>query len=109
MYNRYVMCRYADKGCLLIQDAPLIGDAIVEYDFEIGAYDRTKQFGMVFMTFQIAVHGANMGPTWVLSASDGPHVGPKNLAIKDDCIRDDDFISLQRPRSLTLVNETVRY
>ena len=22
------------------------------------------------------VHGANMGPTWVLSASDGPHVGP---------------------------------
>ena len=29
------------------------------------------------------VHGANMGPTWVLSASDGPHVGPMNLAIRD--------------------------
>ena len=29
------------------------------------------------------VHGANMGPTWVLSAPDGPHVGPMNLAIKD--------------------------
>ena len=28
-------------------------------------------------------HGANMGPTWVLSAPDGPHVGPMNLAIKD--------------------------
>ena len=28
------------------------------------------------------VHGANMGPTWVLSAPDGPHVGPMNLAIK---------------------------
>ena len=27
------------------------------------------------------VHGANMGPTWVLSAPDGPHVGPINLAI----------------------------
>ena len=26
-------------------------------------------------------HGANIGPTWVLSASDGPHVGPMNLAI----------------------------
>ena len=26
------------------------------------------------------VHGANMGPTWVLSAPDGPHVGPVNLA-----------------------------
>ena len=29
------------------------------------------------------VHGANMGPNWVLSASDGPHVGPMNLAIRD--------------------------
>ena len=29
------------------------------------------------------VHGANMGPTWVLAAPDGPHVGPMNLAIRD--------------------------
>ena len=29
------------------------------------------------------VHGANMGPTWVLSAPDGPHVGPMNLAFRD--------------------------
>ena len=28
------------------------------------------------------VHGANMGPTWVLSAPDGPHVGHMNLAIR---------------------------
>ena len=28
------------------------------------------------------VHGANMGPTWVLSAPDGPHVRPMNLAIR---------------------------
>ena len=27
------------------------------------------------------IHGANMGPTWVLSAPDGPHVGPMNFAI----------------------------
>ena len=27
------------------------------------------------------VHGANMGPTWVLSAPDGPHIGPMNLVI----------------------------
>ena len=32
------------------------------------------------------VHGANMWPTWVLSAPDGPHVGPMNLAIRD-CIK----------------------
>ena len=29
------------------------------------------------------VCGANMGPTWVLSAPDGPHVGPMNLAIRE--------------------------
>ena len=29
------------------------------------------------------VHGTNMVPTWVLSAPDGPHVGPINLAIRD--------------------------
>ena len=28
------------------------------------------------------VHGANMGPTWVLLARGGPHVGPMNLAIR---------------------------
>ena len=26
------------------------------------------------------IHGVNMGPTWDLSAPDGPHVGPMNLA-----------------------------
>ena len=30
-------------------------------------------------------HGANMGPTWVLSAPDGPHVGPMNLTIRVGC------------------------
>ena len=29
------------------------------------------------------VHGAHMGPIWVLSAPDGPHVGSMNLAIRD--------------------------
>ena len=28
------------------------------------------------------VHGSNMGPTWVLSAPDGPQVGPMHLAIR---------------------------
>ena len=27
------------------------------------------------------VHGANMGPAWVLLVPDGPHVDPMNLAI----------------------------
>ena len=29
------------------------------------------------------VHGVNMDPIWVLSAPDGPHVGPMNLAIRE--------------------------
>ena len=29
------------------------------------------------------VHGANMGPTWVLSAPSGPHAGPMDLAISE--------------------------
>ena len=29
------------------------------------------------------VRGANMGPTWVLSAPDWPHLGPTNLAIRE--------------------------
>ena len=29
------------------------------------------------------VHGANMGPTWVLSAPDGPHIVPMNPTIWD--------------------------
>ena len=28
------------------------------------------------------VHKSDMGPTWVLSAPGGPHVGPVNLAIR---------------------------
>ena len=31
------------------------------------------------------VHGTNMGPTWILSVPDGPHVGPMNLAIRGGC------------------------
>ena len=29
------------------------------------------------------IHGANMGPTWVLSAPVEPQVGPMNFAIRE--------------------------
>ena len=32
------------------------------------------------------VHGANIGPTWALSAPDRPHVGPRKLAIREACL-----------------------
>ena len=38
---------------------------------------------IMFMTPDDKVHGANMSPTWVLTAPEGPHVGPMNLAIRD--------------------------
>ena len=37
------------------------------------------------------VHGPNRGPTWVLSAPEGPHVGPTNLATRA-------WLSLRLPR-----------
>ena len=40
------------------------------------------------------VHGANMGPTWVLSAPDEPHVGPMNLAIEGHWNAFDDGVSV---------------
>ena len=44
-----------------------------------------KAMNMVFVHAipDSKVHEANMGPSWVLSAPAGPHVGPMNLAIKD--------------------------
>ena len=46
------------------------------------------------------VHGANMGPIWVLSATDGPHVGPMNLAITDAYVIYSAFIPSYRPRAV---------
>ena len=46
-------------------------------------YPDTKPFSNWLWAFpDNKVHGANMWPTWVLSAPNGPHVGPMNLAIR---------------------------
>ena len=50
------------------------------------------------------VHGANMGPTWVLAAPDGPHVGPMNLAIRDYAAS----IYLNISHILQLLNRKIR-
>ena len=57
----------------------------------------TGRFGVVIIFFTLdedsenrsdvsypdnKVHGANMGPTWALSAPDGPNVVPMNFAIR---------------------------
>ena len=51
------------------------------------------------------VHGANIGPTWVLSAPDGPHVGPMNLAIRDSTgVRFPEWLSGMSNVHITTVN-----
>ena len=39
--------------------------------------------GCSWATHDNKVNGAHLGPTWVLSAPDGHHVGPINLVIRD--------------------------
>ena len=36
----------------------------------------------IFKSPDSNVHGANMGPTWVLPAPDGPYADPMKLAIR---------------------------
>ena len=51
--------------------------------------EKLKKISMLMIAPDSKVHGANMGPTWVLSALNGPHFGPMNLAIRgwSDTIR----------------------
>ena len=51
------------------------------------------------------VHGANMGPTWVLSAPDGPHVGPMNVVIRG-CFAEIICRYLRPPRAAVVVTMT---
>ena len=44
--------------------------------------DRRVKYVFEYSSPDSKVHGTNMGPTWVLLAPDGPHVGPMNLAIR---------------------------
>ena len=39
------------------------------------------EYSLVDIAPDSKVYGANMGPTWVLSAPGGPHVAPLNFAI----------------------------
>ena len=39
--------------------------------------------GIVSQNPDNKIHWANIGPTWVLSAPDGPYVGPMNLVTRE--------------------------
>ena len=47
--------------------------------FRMLTHGGQDKMAAIFLTTQIAKF---MGPTWVMSAPNGPHVGPMNLAIR---------------------------
>ena len=57
-----------------------------QYDTTTGHFCEDRILQVLSLSHNIPhnkVHGANMGPIWVLPAPDGPHIGPMNLAIRD--------------------------
>ena len=52
-------------------------------DIETFAVNWSIRFDILQTIPDNKVHGANMGPTRVLSVPDGPHLGPINLAIRE--------------------------
>ena len=72
-----------------IGDAEAISSLFLQLILQLDILDTSCEIGSRWMPQHLTddyldskVHEANMGPTWVLSAPDGPHVGPINLAIR---------------------------
>ena len=84
----YWWCSFEDRSALL--------DGIYEYYYQMISSDRqvicfwldnaVTILCLKYDSPDSKVHGANMGPTWVLSVPDGPHVGPMNLAIRESFV-----------------------
>ena len=66
------------------------GDCLIKWLIMLGFMDlrgprvcrRSTPVLLMLLSPESKVHGANMGPTWALSAPDGPHDVPMNLAIR---------------------------
>ena len=68
---------------LVAQQTCLLWALSVGYDPRCGVKNRSW-----YVHPDSKVHGANMGPTLVLSAQDGLHVGPMSLCIKALTLRE---------------------
>ena len=62
---------------------------------------------MIDMFPNSKVHGANMGPTWVLSAPDGPNVGPMNLTTVVINIYALSYVYIQQDRMIVLMFRSI--
>ena len=65
---------WVTHGCIIIKSAK-IADVYSSYS----CFHHVMQVGIP----DSKIHGAKMGPTWVLSAPDGPYVGNMNLTMRD--------------------------
>ena len=77
-----VQCIYRTKSwSLFYQKCPTISrHSVDEHKATLVLFSKVS---LVINDFpDCKVHGANMGPTWVLSAPCGPHIDPINLAIR---------------------------
>ena len=82
VYKNWQTPPYIGTTLLLVQSykTPPYKNTSVQSPWKIG-HERVVQASNVVL-WPSKVHGANMEPTWVLSAPDGPHVGPMNLAVR---------------------------
>ena len=61
-----------------------VSDVCIKPEYNIVVKFKSRSNGLTMIDIPDSkVHGTNMGPTWVLSAPDGPHVGPMNLIIRN--------------------------
>ena len=70
------------SGFNIHEDKQAIG-AVLLLISSLKRQDDQKMFIKRWTTQIAKFRGANMGPTWVQSAPDGPNVGPINLAIRE--------------------------
>ena len=67
---------------MIISDKPFVED-LSQWTKRQLIYNLTKTHLMDLPSVPDSkIHLGNMGPTWVLSAPDEPHVGPMKLAIR---------------------------
>ena len=85
LLNRLFRCRSKETSKLCITgfcewNSPVTGEFPTQKASKMFPFDDVIMMRNAVLDSK--VHGANTGPTWVLSAPDGPHVGPMNLAIR---------------------------
>ena len=77
----YICCYESKIQCAYIYGKHIFSD--IRSQVLLTAYLIVKPGNpSISMYPESKVHGANIGPTWVLTAPDVPHVGPMNHAIR---------------------------